>query len=405
VRSRLPAVAAGAAFGLWLALEALGLTLLARSHGTPGGDIADPPADVLRDLVIASVFAGVGLLLAIRRPRNAIGWLFLGTACCIAYILVVTRWAIDALITHPGGLPDGRIAAPLGLTAWIFLLAAIMVVLVLFPEGRLPSRRWRWYIVALGLSSALAAVGGLTDPGPLPKPLAAYDNGLGVDALGGVDPWLSAVAWTILIPPVVAAVYVVQRFRRARGVERKQYAWFCYAAAFLPAGLVGTQVGYLFGLSGGVWEFVLSSLPAVTAVLLPVATAIAILRYRLYEIDRVVSRTLVYGVLTVVLGAVYAGLVLVGQALFSSFAGGSNLAIAISTLVVAAAFMPARGRVQAFVDRRFYRRRYDAARTLERFTARLRDEVDLDVARSDLLAVVRETMEPAQASLWLRKQR
>jgi hypothetical protein len=314
------------------------------------------------------------------------------------------RWTIDALVTHPGGLPGGRVTAPLALTAWIGLLASLLVVLVIFPSGRLPSRRWRWFMAALGVSCAAAIVGGLTDPGPLPKPVRAYDNGLGVHALGGVDPWLFAGAWAMLVLFVVAGISVVRRFRRARGVERKQYAWFCYAAAFFPAGLVAVQVAGLFGVSGGAWESVLSSAPAVTAVLLPVATAVAILRYRLYEIDRVVSRTLVYGVLTVVLGAVYAGLVLAGQALFASFAGGSNLAIALSTLIVAAAFMPARARVQAFVDRRFYRRRYDAVLTLERFSSRLREEVDLDVLNGDLLTVVRETMQPTQASVWLREQ-
>ena len=149
MRARLPSVAAGAAFALWVALEALGLALLARSHGTPGGDIADPPADVFRDLVISVVFAAVGLLLALRRPRNAIGWLFLATACILGYSLVVTRWAIDALVAHRGSLPGGRIAAPLGYTAWVPLLACVLLVLVLFPSGRLPSRRWRWFVAIL----------------------------------------------------------------------------------------------------------------------------------------------------------------------------------------------------------------------------------------------------------------
>ena len=184
------------------------------------------------------------------------------------------------------------------------------------------------------------------------------------------------------------------RFRRSRDSERQQIKIMAFAAAFV---LVGIVLSTAVPSSAGNVAF------AVTILLFPVAVGVAMLRYRLYDVDRVINKTLVYGALSAVLAGAYAGLVLGSQALFSSFAGGSNLAIAISTLLVAALFMPLRRRIQGFVDRRFYRGRYDAVRTLERFTARLREEVDLDAVQNDLLAVVRETMQPTQATLWLRE--
>jgi hypothetical protein len=194
------------------------------------------------------------------------------------------------------------------------------------------------------------------------------------------------------------------RFRRSRGVARQQLKWLAWAGSvpvaafalsflespFIDHGLL-VDVVFITGFAG--------------LMLVPVAVAVAILRYRLYEIDRVISRTLVYGVVTVVLAAAYVGLVLAGEAAFSEMAGGSDLAIAGSTLVVAALFLPLRGRVQRFVDRRFYRRRYDAQRTLATFGTRLREQVDLDGLRRDLEAVVTETMQPAHVSLWLREAR
>ena len=176
------------------------------------------------------------------------------------------------------------------------------------------------------------------------------------------------------------------------------------AAAGITQRATGKRM--LFGnVLGSGTDAILSTIPAVLAALLPIATAIAILRYRLYEIDRIISRTLVYGALTLILGAAYVGLVLAGQALFSSFAGGSNLAIAASTLVVAALFLPVRSRVQRFVDRRFYRSRYDAQRTLEAFGGRLREQVELERLATELHGVVSETMQPKHVSLWLRRNR
>ena len=389
------------AFALWLALEAAGLTLLAHTWHTRPGDFGDAPASSILGSVVSGVFASVGLLLACRRPRNAIGWIFLGITLSMALQFALGRYALYAA-TRPGAPPGGLVAAALALTGWVFLISGLALLLLLFPHGRLPSRRWRPVLGVLLLSAAAAWFGGTTTPGRLPKPFASFDNPLGIHGFETADRVLFAFGWAMLIPLVAAGASLVGRFRRSRGTERQQYKWFAFAAALFPVSLVFLQVADAFHWSAGdtlgVW------LTPFAATILPIATAVAVLKYRLYEIDRLISRTLVYGALTVILGAAYVGLVLGGQALFSSFAGGSNLAIAVSTLVVAALFLPVRSRVQRLVDRRFYRRRYDAQRTLETFGTRLREQVDFETLRLELRAAVEETMRPAHVSLWLREK-
>jgi hypothetical protein len=196
----------------------------------------------------------------------------------------------------------------------------------------------------------------------------------------------------------------VQRFRHARGVEREQYKWFTFAAALFPIVLVVTQVvDGVFGQASTA-DTVVSTASGIVATAIPIATAIAVLRYRLYEIDRIVSRAVVYGVLTVVLGGAYVGLVLASEAVFASLARGSSVAVALSTLIVAGLFLPVRRRVQRFVDRRFYRSKIDAEATLARFGARLQHEADLDTLLADVRSVVAEALAPAHVSLWLRPQ-
>ena len=357
MRARPSTLAAIAAFLAWAVLETAGLVLLVRTRGFSLGEGGNTVADSLRDALIACVFAGVGLVLAMRLPRNAIGWLFMAIAGSLAFGFVLERYALDALIAHPDSLPGGSQVAALWQAAWVILISSLILLLLLFPLGRLPSRRWRPVLALLVAAAAAALVGGTTKPGHLPLPFEAFDNPLGVGGFGTASRVLFA-AWILMLIPLLAAVVsLVQRYRRSRGVERQQYKWFVFAAALFPIGLLFTQV-----VDAAHWhrlEFA-SSLPAIASAFLPIATAMAILRYRLYEIDRLVGRTLVYGALTIVLGAMYIGLVLGGQALFSSFAGGSHLAVAASTLVVAAVFLPLRSRVQGFVDRRFNRRRYDA---------------------------------------------
>ena len=213
----------------------------------------------------------------------------------------------------------------------------------------------------------------------------------------------------MVVAMVAGGISLVLRFRRARGVERQQYMLFTVAAVAFPVFSIGVNAfeSAVSAHSGPMHQVdnVLNAITALIALLLPVSVAIAVLRYRLYEIDRLISRTLVYVALTVVLGATYVGLVLAGQAISSTFTGSSDLAIAASTLIVAALFLPVRSRVQHFVDRRFYRRRYDAQRTLEGFGARLREQVELETLSTDLALVVHETIQPSHVSLWLRSGR
>ena len=343
-----------------------------------------------------AAFATVGALVASRQPRNAVGWIFLSVGLLVALGVAGGEWANYTFVEEPGSLPFGRLAGWLYLWTWYPVLAQIIILPLLFPDGRPPSQRWRpalWAMVAgAGLITALWWV----RPGPMNDPDMGRwpDNPIGIEALDGMyGPGEPLGAVVLLSFLAVSAVSMIVRFRRSRGDERQQLKWVTFAVVVMALSFA------LSPLAPGDYEDLVFG---ITIALLPVTTAMAMFKYRLYEIDRVISRTLVYGLLTLILGAAYAALVLAGQAVFSPLAGGSDFAIAGSTLVVAALFFPLRTRVQRFVDRRFYRRRYDAQRTLEAFGARLREQVDLEGLRADLDAVVRETLQPAHTSLWLR---
>jgi hypothetical protein len=279
-------------------------------------------------------------------------------------------------------LPDllWLVATPLG----------VALLLLLFPTGRLPGRRWRPVVWATVVATAAAVVGTALTPGPV-EFFPQFQNPLGLAAAGPVLDRIVQVGFVVLTAGVFAAAgSLIVRWRRARGVERQQLKWLAYAAAMLVVAQVGASL-----LPRALFLVV----TMVTTVLFPAATGIAVVRYRLYEIDRLINRTLVYGLLTATLGLVYAGLVLVlGQLLGQD----SSWAVAGATLAVAALFQPARRRIQQAVDRRFNRRRYDAAKTIEAFSTRLREEIDLDTLSAELLAVVDQTMEPTRVSLWLR---
>ena len=283
-------------------------------------------------------------------------------------------------------------------TPYVGLGITAAFLLLLFPDGRLPSRRWR-PVAWLAAGSLVALFLGSFSPGPLGgfDDITSIENPFGIDRAGGFfDSLEGSTGWTLLVVSILAsASSFVLRLHRARGDERQQLKWFAYAATLLAAGFIT-----LSATDGESW---IGAAPLVAGlVALPLAIGIAILRYRLYEIDVIIRRTLVYGAVTAGLAGLYFGIVLALQQVFSSFAGGSDLAVAVSTLAVAALFGPARRRVQHAVDRRFYRRRYDAQRTLETFSARLRDEVDLDALGTELRTVVRDTMQPSDVSLWLR---
>jgi hypothetical protein len=347
-------------------------------------------------ITIFLVSGVVGALVASRLPGNPIGWIFVGLVVCLGL-----SGAADGYVEL--SVDRGRLGGLVPWAAWysadVFLafFATLLLALLLFPDGRPPSRRWRVVLWAGGAGFLLLAISVLFQPGKLDDyPL--FENPAGTD--NPVVAWVGLPGLPLFLGALVAsAASLVVRFRRARGVERQQLTLLMAAGilatcAFVASWFVQTLVSEDLGIA----------VVLVGVLAIPVAIGVAMLRYRLYEIDRVISRTLVYGALTVILGAAYAGLVLAGQAVFSSVAGGGDLAIAVSTLVVAALFLPLRARVQRLVDRRFYRRRYDAQRTLESFGARLREQVALDVLAADLRAVVDETVQPAHASLWRRSE-
>jgi hypothetical protein len=342
------------------------------------------------------VLAVVGALIASRLPANPIGWVLLGTVTAVGL----------------SGAADGYVALSLdrgregGLVPWaaeysddvfVAFFAMVFFSLLLFPDGRLLTRRWRIVLWAGTAGLGLCTLGVVLLPGQIENH-PELTNPAGIDK--AVAEWLFLCGFTLFAVALVAAgMSIVLRFRRARGIERQQLT------VLLAAGVGGVSafiVGVLVTLAG--WEELGIAATMLGVLTIPVAIAVAMLRYRLYEIDRLISRSLTYGLVTAILVAAYVGLVLAGQAVFSSFAGGSDLAIAGSTLVVAALFLPLRSRVQRVVDRRFYRRRYDAQRTLEAFAARLREQVELDGLRADLQGVVGETMQPAHTTVWLRRK-
>ncbi len=349
------------------------------------------------DAAVALAFPPVGVVITSRRPGNWVGWLF----CVIGLLQGVTvfggEYGIYALVTEPG-LPAGTIATWFGTWAWLpSLILMGTFLLLLFPNGRLPSRRWRPVAWLAGGLTVAAPTLLATAPWDLLDAGVPAENPFEVEALW---PVVQSVAVPMLVVGVMVALLsvlsVILRYRRARGEERQQLKWFVYAGGLSVTSLLLPPVTPTIG-------DVISVLQIATVPALPVATGIAIVRYRLYDIDRIINRTLVYGALTAMLAGIYVATVVLLQWVLRSLAGGeSQLAVVASTLTIAALFNPLRWRIQAFIDRRFYRRKYDAAKTLAGFSARLRDETDLNTLSEDLVSVVRETMQPAHASLWFK---
>ena len=340
-------------------------------------------------------FLTVGSVIVSRRPGNVIGWLCCGIGLAQILAGFGGRSAQSVLAADPGHAAGWVVLYELGELCWELSWPLLAVLLLLFPTGRLPSRRWRPVVWVAGAMLVLAALSSPFLPGPPADGLRP--NPIAIPALAGALRLAYNTAGAFLFGVILAAlVSLIVRFRRATGSERQQLKWFAYGTALLlllpVAGLVGTE---LSGPAGN-----LISAGIVSA--LPVAIGIAVLRYRLYDIDRLVNRTVVYGLLTVLLAGVYAGLVFALSQLLNPADQQSELAVAASTLVVAALFQPARHRIQGLVDRRFNRRRYDAARTVAAFSARLRDQIELGTLSTELLAVVDQTVQPVQVSLWLR---
>jgi hypothetical protein len=347
-------------------------------------------------LIAFGSFVVVGALVASRQPRNAVGWLFLAAPLCAIAAGFSEQYAYRALVDDVGELPAGLVVGWFYLWTWYPAIGMIGLVALLFPDGRPPGRNWRWLLWAYAGLLALGTLGVAFYPAPIF--VEAPDSPANPVGISLLEPIVVVVPLVFLLfVPLALGILlsVIVRFRRSSGEERLQLKCMLVGVMFLPVQIILSEV---FPIHGGVGDLLF----ALAVAAIPVSAGIAMLRYRLYDVDVVIRKTLVYGVLSAVLAATYVGLVLAAQAVFSTFAGGSNLAIAVSTLVVAALFLPVRSRVQGLVDRRFYRRRYDAQRTLEAFGARLRDEIDLAQLSADLRGVVEETMQPAHVSLWHR---
>jgi hypothetical protein len=355
-------------------------------------------------------FPVVGALIASKRPENPIGWICL---------IVGLFWMIFGMEEGIGAYASarfGQVRPPLTIEAlnqgiWALPVGLLGIYMILlFPDGKLPSRRWRPLAWFSGALIALICVTFPLSPGPLGEH-PGYSNPLGQE-------WLSQFVdvgeFVVLLLPLcilASALSLIFRYRRSGGEAREQIKWLAFAACFVGATYLGGLLARILfapeSLKAGVpepsWVSLIDSLGSLIYASIPTAIGFAVLRYRLYDIDIIVNRALVYGSLTVTLVVVYLGGIISLQGLFRALTGqGSQLAIVATTLAIAAFFNPARRRIQAFIDRRFYRRKYDARKTLEAFSAKLRDETDLEALSEELARVVGETMQPAHVSIWLR---
>jgi hypothetical protein len=392
-----------------LAWSIWALTILLAFSGPIGGLEGQAGTNVVA-LVGYYVFllaeVTVGALVASRQPRNAIGWIL--AAAGLGYALAGITISYSNYAFEPGhSLPAATAVAWAGNWLWSVVIGlAAALPLLLFPDGRLPSRRWRPVAWAVPAATLLAVVGVILSPTRLD--VGHHRTIANPTALhGGLPATLSTLGFIGIVGCFIAAfASVIVRFRRAHGTLRLQLKWLIYSAVLIlfTAIVGGSVITALMG-HGDDADNVTNGITSIALASYPVALGVAILRHRLYDIDVVINRTLVYGALTAILAGVYVGTVLLLQLALDPLTSDSSLAVAVSTLAVAALFRPIRARVQAAVDRRFYRRKYDAAQTLEQFSARLREQVDLDALGGELRGVVTETMQPAHVSLWLRGAR
>jgi len=390
---------AGLAWALW-ALVVLSLALnwwqdrLLRQAGRP--DLAPLGAGVVAPILAAVSAATVGAVLASRRPRHPVGWLLLAFALSANASGVAEAYADYGLLARPGTLPAARYAALYLPITVVTALASLGFVLLLTPTGSFPSPRWRWWARVTAAAPVISLLAITLAPRPFDQPYQGTENPFDLSGLRGVLLVIYQVAFAVSnLAVLVGAASLVMRFRRAGGTERQQLRWVALAAALVALGSVVILAAFAMGADPGLLGWVAGVYVAV----LPLAIGAAILRYRLYDLDRIISRTLAYGLLTLLLGGGYAVVVL---GLSQLLGRDSPLVVAAATLAVAAVFQPARRRIQQAVDRRFNRRGHDTAQTVAAFSSRLRDQVDLATLTGELLAVVDQTMQPTRASLWLR---
>jgi hypothetical protein len=379
-----------------------------------------PPSSIVGDFLVFVPFTAfpiVGALIASRRPRNPIGWICLADGLLWMLIILGEEYSGYGL-ANPGSIPFPVTINAL-LYAWLWVPAVGLLgtfLLLLFPDGRLPSRKWRPLALLSGAVILLVSVQTFLIPGPL-EGLEGERNPFGLEGL----PWMVTAGWiTLPLLPLcmlASAASLVVRFRHSSGEVRQQIKWIAFAASFMVlvylSVMGGSLIAWLISPEAPVdpgqqslWGALLEHVMLICFASIPTAIGFAVLKYRLYDIDLIINRTLVYGSLTLMLGMLYFGGVTATQAILQAFTGQSELpqiAIVASTLVIAALFNPLRSRVQVFIDQRFYRRKYDAARTLEEFSTQLRDETDLEGLHAELVRVVRDTVQPEHISLWLRE--
>jgi hypothetical protein len=364
---------------------------------------SDTAADIGVEFVVRLLgipFIVFGTLIVTRDPGNRVGWLFLYIACVFAFNDAALAYAEYAI---PNRLAGREAAAWLAGWVWLLGIGGLGALVLWFPTGRAPSRRWvvvAWTgTIGMLIASASQSLWSKSIEG-----LAGYANPLGVGGAWGevVETSLAVGTTMLFFSMLLSGVSMVVRFRRSRGEERQQLKAFAFAAAFLALSIFGTATTLRGNTASDPLPMFFQGLTVVAAIAIAFASGLAILRYRLYDIDVIINRALVYAVLTALLVAAYTALVFAFQELLSPFTAESDLAVAASTLAVAALFGPMRRRVQGFVDARFYRRKVDAQATVEEFSSRLRDEVDLEAVTTQLMGVVRDAIQPVHLSLWLR---
>src|ERR687889_476934 len=392
-------VATRLAWSLWalaVALTGLSLLLLTLNLSHPGTHIFD----WWLGNALVVIDATVGAIVASRRPENPVGWLLCLSGVAVSISSFTSQYAIYALLVRSDSTPAAEAMA--WIAAWLLpiMIGLQVSYVLLFPTGRLPSRRWRWLAWLTGAFILGGVVVSAFSPGAYLGSLGPIRNPLGIEGFTVV---YKAVLYTMAPFLFGAAAFsVFMRLGRAVGVERQQIKWFAYAAALYALSIILNVI--TLAIDAPRWfEWASTTIFTAAGTTIPISIGIAILRYRLYDIDILINRTLVYGSVTATLVALYFVGIVVLQRLFVALTGEkSTLAVVASTLVIAALFTPLRRRIQSFIDRGFYRRKYDARKTLESFSAKLRNETDLDALSDDLAGVVRKTMQPEHITSWLR---
>jgi len=385
--------------GLLLLLCALAYALALLAF-TMSGTTLGQELTTLVQLAGFFAYPVVGSLIVSRRPSNTVGWIFCAIGLGTATTAFSAGYITHALATHADTQLATGIIDALGNGVWSLNLGLGTLLLLLFPDGRPLSRRWRivfWVAVA---TTAAASLADFLRPGPLEMG-GRVVNPLGIAAAGSILGAVDLVAHLLLPPLVLLAILsVIVRYRRASGIQRQQIKWSAFGAASMAAIIVVTVLAVPYQNSAA------STIGfALAFAMLPIGAGIGVLRYRLYDIDIIINRALVYGSVTAILVAVYFACVIGAQAIVQRMTSQTNpppVVIVASTLLIAALFTPLRRRLQSFIDRRFYRRKYNAQKTLAAFGATLRQEVDLNELQGHLVAVVDETMQPEHVSLWLR---